>query len=85
MVSHTIDAPEVNADLLKNHVAVMKHEVRVELADVWFRDVEKLARTWKLAVSKRLQQPVPPGAWTRPRLEKSGHVCATTNPPSKIR
>jgi hypothetical protein len=42
-VSHTLDAPEMNASLLK-HLKELKEEIRKEQGSVWRQDVGELAR-----------------------------------------
>jgi hypothetical protein len=51
LVSHTIDAPEVNADPLRRLTA-LKAEVRRELGEAWLRDAGDVARYLTAAQAK---------------------------------
>lgn len=56
MVSHTIDAPEVNASQMEQ-LRALKPEIRRELAAVWQNDVQQFGRYVEAAQAKRANRP----------------------------
>src|SRR5205823_10889566 len=56
LVSHTIDAPEVNA-ALKQQLTALKTEIRKELAAAWLADAKEMSRYLPAAQAKRSNRP----------------------------
>ncbi len=56
LVSHTIDAPEVNAQTLER-LSQLKEQIRAELAKVWQDDVSSLARYLSAAQTRLNNRP----------------------------
>ena len=56
LVSHCIDAPDVNAKLTQR-LTELKAELRKELAAVWSQETSQLARFMQAAVAKRANRP----------------------------
>ncbi len=56
LVSHCIDAPDVNAKLTQR-LTELKTELRKEIAAVWLQEVSQLARFMQAALAKRANRP----------------------------
>ncbi|GDY06897.1 hypothetical protein LBMAG52_03830 [Planctomycetia bacterium] len=56
LVSHCIDAPDVNAKLMQR-LTELKIELRKELAAVWLQETSQLARYMPAALAKRANRP----------------------------
>lgn len=56
LVSHSIDAPQVNAELIQR-LSALKQEIRQELGAVWLRDVPQVSRYLQAAAAKRANNP----------------------------
>lgn len=56
LVSHCIDAPDVNAELIQR-LTELKTELRKELAAVWSQETSQLARYMQAALAKRANRP----------------------------
>jgi hypothetical protein len=56
LVSHTIDAPDVNAESMRQLTA-LKHEIRNQIAAIWQTDAQQISRYLAAAQAKRANRP----------------------------